>query len=114
MRKPARPPLVLAKSLQHPSVLVSQDLAGRGGTGQDGAGRDGCSHSVPIRKQDRCSLACAWRQPAHKAGTATREAVTDDRDVQLVPDHLGGEEMTVMGALQVRCVVLILATTGVI
>ncbi|HEX9040018.1 MAG TPA: hypothetical protein VF838_03210 [Trebonia sp.] len=40
--------------------------------------------------------------------------MTDDRDVQLVPDHLGGEEMTVMSALQVGCVVLILAATGVI
>ncbi len=50
MRKPARPPLVLAESLHHPSVLVSQDLAERGGTGQDGAGWDRCSHSVPIRR----------------------------------------------------------------
>jgi len=48
MRKPARPPLMLADSLHCASVLVSQDLAGRAGIGQDGAGWDGCSHSVPI------------------------------------------------------------------
>jgi hypothetical protein len=33
MRKPARPPLVLAVSLHYPSVLVSQDLAEQGGIG---------------------------------------------------------------------------------
>jgi len=37
----------------------------------------------------------------------------DDGDVQLVSNHLGGTEMTVMGALQVGCVVLILTTTRV-
>lgn len=50
MRKPARVPLILAESLHHLSVLVSRDLAGRAGTGQDGAGWDGCSHSVPHQK----------------------------------------------------------------
>jgi hypothetical protein len=40
--------------------------------------------------------------------------MTDDGDVQLVSNHLGGAEMTVASALQVGCVVLILATTGVI
>jgi hypothetical protein len=38
--------------------------------------------------------------------------VTDDGGVQLVSTHPGGTEMTVMGAFQVRCVVLIPATTG--
>ena len=40
---------MLAGSLPSPSVLVSWDLPGQGGTGQNGAGRDGCSHSVLIR-----------------------------------------------------------------
>jgi len=38
--------------------------------------------------------------------------VTDDGDIQLASTHLDGTEMIVMGALQVECVVLILATTG--
>jgi hypothetical protein len=40
--------------------------------------------------------------------------MTDDGDVQLVSNHPGGAEVTVIGALQVGCVVFILATTGVI
>ena len=56
--EPARLPLMLAERLHCPSVLVSRDLAGPGGTGQDGAGRDGCSHSVPIRRQGRGSPTC--------------------------------------------------------
>jgi len=60
MRKPARLPLMLAERLRCLSVLVSRDLAGRGGTGQGGAGWDGCSHSVPIRRQGHGSLACAY------------------------------------------------------
>lgn len=37
-------------------TMIKARLAGRSRTGQDGAGRDGCSHSVPIRQQDRGSL----------------------------------------------------------
>ena len=48
-----------------------------------------------------------------QAGTA-REAVADEGDVQLVSKHLGEAEMTIMGALQVGCVVLILGTARVI
>jgi hypothetical protein len=50
MRKPAWPPLVLAESLHCPSVLVSRDPPVRDGIGQDRAGWNGCSHSVPIRR----------------------------------------------------------------
>jgi hypothetical protein len=49
-----------------------------------------------------------------QAGTAGRESVTDDGDVQLASNHLGGTEMTVTGALQAGCVMLILATTAAI
>jgi hypothetical protein len=38
----------------------------------------------------------------------------DDGDVPGVSDYLGGTEITVMGALQAACVVLILLITGVI
>jgi hypothetical protein len=57
MRKPARAALALARSLQCLSVLVSRDLPGWGGTGQDAAGRDGCSHSVPIRRRPPATAA---------------------------------------------------------
>jgi hypothetical protein len=38
----------------------------------------------------------------------------DDGDAPRVSDYLGGTEITVMGALQVACVVLMLVITGVI
>jgi hypothetical protein len=65
MRKPAWPPSMLAESLHQPLVLVSRDLLGSGRTGQDGAGRDGCSHFVPIGSHGYGSPTCAdWLVPA--------------------------------------------------
>ena len=37
-----------------------------------------------------------------------------DGDVPLVPNYLGGTEMSDIGVLQIACVALMLATTGVI
>jgi len=67
-RRPVRPGeravtlSTLAGSLHHPSALVSWDLPGWGGIGRDPAGRDGCSHPVPIRgKVTARYITAGWR-----------------------------------------------------
>ena len=71
VRKPAASPLVLAGSLQCPSGLVSRDLSGWGGIGRNAAGRDGCSHSVPIRRAP-CLAGLRVPPVGHKGGTVSQ------------------------------------------
>jgi hypothetical protein len=73
MRKPALPLLVLAGSVHCLSVLVSRDLTGRGGTGQDGGGMGQmfpfCSH------QEAGSRVAGLPElpAAHEGGTVAQE-----------------------------------------
>lgn len=70
MRKPARAALALAGSVHCLSVLVSRDLAGPGGTGQDGTGRmfPFCSHPKAAERDRRHTRIVVDGVPA--SGTA--------------------------------------------